>query len=112
MKFKEIASYHSFYISFEYFKLRMKELAPSTSNYINVREFKKACDGDSEFSKAFRILFHWFLNNYAINHSLTLKGKHRMMKESITCFLSNLHYIEGELWEPKSENIELAAQTM
>lgn len=95
----EISKLNSFFISFEYFKLRVKELAPSTSNYINVKEFKKACEGTNEFSKAFRCLFHWFVNNYAINHSLTLKGKHCMMKESIKCFLSNLHNIEGDLWK-------------
>lgn len=79
-KFEQIISAHSLSISYEYFKLRLKELSPSTSNYINIKEFKKIWQGDTQFSKAFRCLFHWFINTFAINHSLTLRGKHMMMR--------------------------------
>lgn len=97
-QFQIVARLNSFFISFSYFKIRLIEVAPAASNYIKSKEFLKSCQDSSEFSKALRILFHWFLRNFGATHILTWKSRFPLAKSTIACFLCALKTIERDIF--------------
>lgn len=97
-QFQIISRLNSFFISFSYFKIRLIEVAPAANNYIKSKEFLKSCEDKSEFSKALRIMFHWFLRNFGAAHILTWKSRYPLAKATIRCFLSSLKTIENNIF--------------